>query len=150
MNQATAAAAANAMQHVLPGIHGFPMSQRPLLRTNRTSQAVRAIHRLVEPFSFDWTRRNTSKDIQVTGAMLLGSREHAGKLAYLLGVDNFKFRKTVTPGDRVVIETEALRIKERVGQARVKATVDNHVVCEGTIKFMLIDATAGGPGAVEG
>ena len=34
---------------------------------------------------------------QVTGAMLLGSREHAGKLAYLLGVDNFKFRKTVTP-----------------------------------------------------
>jgi UDP-3-O-[3-hydroxymyristoyl] N-acetylglucosamine deacetylase / 3-hydroxyacyl-[acyl-carrier-protein] dehydratase len=80
---------------------------------------------------------------QVTGAMLLGSREHAGKLAYLLGVDNFKFRKTVVPGDRVVIETEALRIKERVGQARVKATVDNHVVCEGTIKFMLIDATHG-------
>ncbi len=89
---------------------------------------------------------------QVTGAMLLGSREHAGKLAYLLGVDNFKFRKTVTPGDRVVIETEAVRIKERVGQARVKATVDNHVVCEGMIKFMLIDATSGGPGAgaVEG
>ena len=87
---------------------------------------------------------------QVTGAMLLGSREHAGKLAYLLGVDNFKFRKTVTPGDRVVIETEAVRIKERVGQARVKATVDNHVVCEGMIKFMLIDATTTGPGAVEG
>ena len=83
---------------------------------------------------------------QVTGAMLLGSREHAGKLAYLLGVDNFKFRKTVVPGDRVVIETEALRIKERTGQARVKATVDNQVVCEGVIKFMLIDPT-GGTGA---
>lgn len=77
---------------------------------------------------------------QVTGAMLLGSREHAGKLAYLLGVDNFKFRKTVVPGDRVVIESEAVRIKERTGQARVKATVDNHVVCEGVLKFMLIDA----------
>ena len=84
---------------------------------------------------------------QVTGAMLLGTREHAGKLAYLLGVDSFKFRKTVTPGDRVVIETEALRIKERTGQARVKATVDNHVVCEGVIKFMLIDATGGEGGA---
>jgi UDP-3-O-[3-hydroxymyristoyl] N-acetylglucosamine deacetylase / 3-hydroxyacyl-[acyl-carrier-protein] dehydratase len=81
---------------------------------------------------------------QVTGAMLLGSREHAGKLAYLLGVDSFKFRKTVVPGDRVVIESEALRIKERVGQARVKATVDNHVVCEGVLKFMLIDAATGG------
>jgi 3-hydroxyacyl-[acyl-carrier-protein] dehydratase len=79
---------------------------------------------------------------QVTGAMLLGSREHAGKLAYLLGVDNFKFRKTVVPGDRVVIESEAVRIKERTGQARVKATVDNHVVCEGVLKFMLIDAAS--------
>jgi len=77
---------------------------------------------------------------QVTGAMLLGSSSHAGKLAYLLGVDNFKFRKTVTPGDRVVIESEALRVKERTGQARIRATVDNHVVCEGVLKFMLIDA----------
>ena len=78
---------------------------------------------------------------QVTGAMLLGSRDHAGKLAYLLGVDNFKFRKTVTPGDQVVIESEALRLRQRTGQARVKATVDNQVVCEGTLKFMLIDAS---------
>jgi UDP-3-O-[3-hydroxymyristoyl] N-acetylglucosamine deacetylase / 3-hydroxyacyl-[acyl-carrier-protein] dehydratase len=78
---------------------------------------------------------------QVTGAMLLGTREHAGKLAYLLGVDNFKFRKTVIPGDRLVIESEAIRVKERTGQARVKATVDNHVVCEGVLKFMLIDTT---------
>lgn len=84
---------------------------------------------------------------QVTGAMLLGSANHAGKLAYLLGVDNFKFRKTVTPGDRVVIESEALRVKERTGQARIRATVDNHVVCEGVLKFMLIDAA---PAASEG
>jgi UDP-3-O-[3-hydroxymyristoyl] N-acetylglucosamine deacetylase/3-hydroxyacyl-[acyl-carrier-protein] dehydratase len=86
---------------------------------------------------------------QVTGAMLLGSREHAGKLAYLLGVDSFKFRKTVVPGDRVVIESEALRIKERTGQARVKATVDNQVVCEGVLKFMLIDTTGGAPAGAE-
>jgi len=83
---------------------------------------------------------------QVTGAMLLGTRDHAGKLAYLLGVDSFKFRKTVTPGDQVVIESEALRIRERTGQARVKATVGNQVVCEGTLKFMLIDATPPGEG----
>lgn len=82
---------------------------------------------------------------QVTGAMLLGSREHRGKLAYLLSVDSFKFRKTVIPGDQVVIESEALRLKERTAQCRIKATVDNHVVCEGVLKFMLIDATAGQP-----
>ena len=84
---------------------------------------------------------------QVTGAMLLGNRQHSGKLAYLLGVDGFKFRKTVVPGDQVVIETEALRVKERTGQARVKATVDNHVVCQGMLKFMLIEPAAPGEGS---
>jgi AraC-like DNA-binding protein len=58
------------MQHILPGIHGFPMSQRPLLRTRKTSYAVSAIHRLVEPFRFDWAGHCPSTDIQVTGAVL--------------------------------------------------------------------------------
>ena len=69
MNHNTAGHASKAM-HVLPGIHGFPMSQRLLLRTSKPSQAVQGIHRLVEPFSFDWARRNPGNDIQVTGALL--------------------------------------------------------------------------------
>jgi 3-hydroxyacyl-[acyl-carrier-protein] dehydratase len=80
---------------------------------------------------------------QVTGAMFLATRDCAGKLAYLMGVDNFKFRRTVVPGDRVVIESEALRVKNRTGAARIKATVDNQVVCQGDLKFMLVDATRG-------
>lgn len=58
------------MQHVLPGIHGFPMSQRPLLHTRETTQAVRAIRQLVEPFRFTWGRQTATMDVQVTGAML--------------------------------------------------------------------------------
>jgi len=58
------------MQHILPGIYGFPMSQRPLVRTSETSHAVSAIHRLVEPFTFDWARRHDHTDVQVTGALL--------------------------------------------------------------------------------
>ena len=42
-----------------------------------------------------------------------------------------------------MIESEAMRIKPRTAQARIKATVDNQVVCEGVLKFMLIDATSG-------
>jgi UDP-3-O-[3-hydroxymyristoyl] N-acetylglucosamine deacetylase/3-hydroxyacyl-[acyl-carrier-protein] dehydratase len=80
---------------------------------------------------------------QVTGAMLLASGDNANKLAYLMGVDNFKFRKTVVPGDQVVIESEALRVKARTAQARIRATVDNQVVCEGVLKFMLVDASHG-------
>jgi AraC-like DNA-binding protein len=58
------------MQHILPGIHGFPMSQLPLVHTRTASQAVSAIHKLVEPFSFEWSGEYQATDVQVTGAML--------------------------------------------------------------------------------
>ena len=35
------------------------------------------------------------------------------------------------------------------GQARVKATVDNAVVCEGVLKFMLIDSSADEPSELD-
>lgn len=58
------------MQQVVQGIHGFPMSRRPLLRTRDTARAVSTIHSLVEPFSFDWEDTAACMDIQLTGTEL--------------------------------------------------------------------------------
>jgi AraC-like DNA-binding protein len=58
------------MRHILPGIHGFPMSQLPLVHTTAANQAVSAIHKLVEPFSFEWRGEYQGADVHVTGAML--------------------------------------------------------------------------------
>ena len=46
------------------------MSQLPLVHTSTASQAVSAIHKLVEPFSFEWRGEYQDTDVHVTGAML--------------------------------------------------------------------------------
>jgi AraC-like DNA-binding protein len=59
-----------ATQRVFPGIHGFPMSQRPLLHTRELGRAVQVIHDLVEPFHFSWDRTPAHADIRITGVVL--------------------------------------------------------------------------------
>ena len=58
---------------------------------------------------------------------LLGSE---GKVAFYLGVDKAKFRRTVVPGDQLRIEIRFLKM--RLGMARVsgRALVDGEVACE--------------------
>ena len=77
---------------------------------------------------------------QLAGVLLLRHAEHTDKLAYLLGIDNAKFRRAVVPGDQLILEAETLRIKSRVGEVTTKATVNGKIVSEATIRFMLVDA----------
>lgn len=58
------------MQNILPGVHGFPMSQRPLFRTRETGRAIQAIRRLAEPFTFTWDGHALDTEIEATGALL--------------------------------------------------------------------------------
>jgi AraC-like DNA-binding protein len=58
------------MQHVFPGVQGFPLSHRPLLHTRELPQAVQVIHELVEPFQLSWEWGQTGADIRITGASL--------------------------------------------------------------------------------
>ena len=76
---------------------------------------------------------------QIGGVMMLASQENKGKLAYFLAADNVRFRKTVLPGDRLVLEAEAVKIKSRTGQIRAKAYVDGKVVAEAELMFALVD-----------
>ncbi|MDD5116018.1 MAG: bifunctional UDP-3-O-[3-hydroxymyristoyl] N-acetylglucosamine deacetylase/3-hydroxyacyl-ACP dehydratase [Candidatus Omnitrophica bacterium] len=67
---------------------------------------------------------------QVGGVMLLASEENRGKLAFFLSIDNVKFRKPVVPGDQLVFEVEAIKVKSKTGQVRGRALVDGKVVAE--------------------
>ena len=53
---------------------------------------------------------------QAGGVMMLASEENQGKLAFFMAINNAKFRKTVLPGDKLVLEVEAVRIKSKTGQ----------------------------------
>lgn len=55
---------------LLPGISGFPMSHRPLLRTRDVDRAEKFIHELAEPFRFSWDRLPARSDVMLTGVQL--------------------------------------------------------------------------------
>jgi len=76
---------------------------------------------------------------QVAGLMLTKRLADKKKLAMLLSLDKVKLRKTVVPGDQLVIEAVAVRIKERSGEVRTTGTVDGRIVAEANIRFMIVD-----------
>ncbi len=76
---------------------------------------------------------------QVGGVMMLASEENRGKLAYFLAADNLKFRKTVLPGDQLVLDVEAGKIKSKTGQVHGKALVDGKIVAEADLMFALVE-----------
>ncbi|MBK8270807.1 MAG: 3-hydroxyacyl-ACP dehydratase FabZ [Planctomycetes bacterium] len=80
---------------------------------------------------------------QLAGILLSQKLEHAGKIAVLLSMDHVKFRRQVVPGDRLVLEVETLRVKARTGHVRAVASVDESLVAQAEIKFMLVDAETG-------
>ena len=77
---------------------------------------------------------------QVGGVLMLASEENKGKLAYFMAADKVKFRKTVEPGDQLMIEVECGRIKSRTGTVYTKAFVDHKLVAEATLMFVLVDS----------
>lgn len=76
---------------------------------------------------------------QLSGLLLSQKLEHTGKLPVLLSMDKVKIRRPVVPGDQLILEAIAVRVKKRTGHVRCVARVGEHVAAEATIKFMLID-----------
>jgi len=77
---------------------------------------------------------------QVGGVLMLASPENRGKLAYFLSCDNVKFRKTVLPGDQLILEVEAVKLKSKTGLVRGKAYVEGRLVAEADLVFSLAEA----------
>jgi UDP-3-O-[3-hydroxymyristoyl] N-acetylglucosamine deacetylase/3-hydroxyacyl-[acyl-carrier-protein] dehydratase len=76
---------------------------------------------------------------QVSGLLFAQRLEHTGKLAVLLSMDHVKLRKSVVPGDQLILISETNRLRKRTAQCQCKAMVGDVVVAEAQIKFMLVD-----------
>ncbi len=79
---------------------------------------------------------------QVAGLMMLALPDHEGKLAYIGGIDNVKFRRPVVPGDTLVTEATTLRMGGKMGKVRMVARVDGVVHAECEMTFALMDRRA--------
>lgn len=76
---------------------------------------------------------------QVGGVLMLNKPQNKGKLAYFMSIKNAKFRKVVTPGDKLRLEIEVIRLRTKTGQVHGKASVDGSIVAEVDLMFSLID-----------
>jgi 3-hydroxyacyl-[acyl-carrier-protein] dehydratase len=76
---------------------------------------------------------------QVGAVAILKAEQNRGKLGMLAGVDGFRFRDQVKPGDTLHLEVEIIRIKGPIGKGKATAKVDGKVVAEGEIMFALAD-----------
>ena len=74
---------------------------------------------------------------QIGGIMILAVEEHRGKLAFLGTIDNAKFRRPVVPGDTLHIEAVLTRARGNTGKVHCVAKVDDQVVAEAEIMFVL-------------
>lgn len=78
---------------------------------------------------------------QAAGAALLGSAARDGKLAMLAGLDGFRFRRPVVPGDTLRLEVALIKMRGPVGRVQGRALVDGQVAAEGEITFALVSSS---------
>jgi 3-hydroxyacyl-[acyl-carrier-protein] dehydratase len=74
---------------------------------------------------------------QTAGLLMLSEEEHKGKIPYFTGIDKARFRKTIVPGDQIIIEVNVIRLKGNVGRVKAVARVDNQVATEAELMFIM-------------
>ncbi len=79
---------------------------------------------------------------QVGAVVILGDPANKGKLAVFTGINNFKFRHQVVPGETLRLEAELTKMRGMMGKAEVCAYVGDEVAAKGEISFALIDNRA--------
>jgi UDP-3-O-[3-hydroxymyristoyl] glucosamine N-acyltransferase len=77
------------------------------------------------------------------GALMLlqevGFADRRGKLLYLTGVSDAKFRRPVVPGDQVRFEIDVVRIRSGHSRLACKALVDGHLAAEAVLSSTRVD-----------
>ncbi len=76
---------------------------------------------------------------QVGAVLLLGMEENKGKLGVFTGINNFKFRKQVVPGDTLELSAELITYRHGMGKASVEAKVDGKTAAKGEMSFAVIE-----------
>ncbi|MBG9942243.1 3-hydroxyacyl-ACP dehydratase FabZ [Brevibacillus formosus] len=74
---------------------------------------------------------------QVGAVAMLSMEEHQGKIGLFAGIDEFRFKDQVKPGDTLVLEVELTRVRGTVGKGHGRALVNGKVVAEGGLMFAL-------------
>lgn len=76
---------------------------------------------------------------QLGGVMMMSSDMAHGKLMVFAGMDNVRFRRMVTPGDRLDMEVEMTRFRPPIGKSHCKAYVNGELAVEADMVFSMVE-----------
>jgi 3-hydroxyacyl-[acyl-carrier-protein] dehydratase len=65
--------------------------------------------------------------------------EAAQKVVYFMSIDKAKFRKPVTPGDKLEYRVSVIKNKGQIWMLDGKAYVDDTLVAQAELKAMIVD-----------
>lgn len=72
---------------------------------------------------------------QVGAVVILSLEENKGKIIYFAGIDDFRFKKEVLPGDQLELEVEITKTKGPIGKGQAIACVEDKIVAQGQLMF---------------
>lgn len=76
---------------------------------------------------------------QLGGVVIKAGEGNRDISAYLLSLDNVKFRKPVLPGDQIILKVSTDRLRSRSAQVQGKAYVQDQLVAEAEIRYALVN-----------
>src|SRR5574337_450121 len=74
---------------------------------------------------------------QAAGVLELSKPENKGKLVFYAGMDNVKYKKQVTPGDKLILNAKFIKRRGPIAVVEAKATVDGKLAAKGTLTFAI-------------
>lgn len=74
---------------------------------------------------------------QVGAVILLSHEDFKGKVPYFAGINKFRFKQKVVPGDTLKIEVEIIKIRGSIGIGQGKAYVEDKIAAEGEFMFAI-------------
>ena len=77
---------------------------------------------------------------QLGAYIVLHDDRFSDKLPLFGGLDGARFRRQVSPGDRLDLEVEMTRLSARGGRGAGKASVDGELACQCELLFVVVDA----------
>ncbi len=80
---------------------------------------------------------------QVGGTAFLCDKSNSGKILYLAGVDNARFRRPIVPGDQIRFEVDVIFVRSKIGKIAGKAIVDGQVAVEAELTCAIVDNDMG-------
>lgn len=76
---------------------------------------------------------------QVGCYLLMTKPEAKGKLAYFAAIDDVRFKRFATPGDRVVTRVELITGRRGIWKIKAESRVEGELVCRGNLTCALVD-----------